>query len=157
GARAKALWGAGFLTLMAGDAERAAPLVQDSLAIFREQGDRSGAARALLILANCNNYRQVGGYVLLLQQSVELARAARDEWCLAHALGLAGTNAAAAGAYRVARDLLEECLAVARDAQDTQGLRFGLIGLGSVATSQGDFALARELLEEGLGIANELD
>jgi predicted ATPase/DNA-binding CsgD family transcriptional regulator len=154
--RAKAMWGAGFLTMMAGDPERAAPVLESSLAAFREEKDLQGASRALLILANCNQSR-AGAIVLpLLEESAALARAAGDAWCLAHALGVAGFSNIGRGEFAVARGLFEECLAIAREAQDNQGLRFGLIGLGSVAVLQGDYRSAQKLLEEGLATACEL-
>jgi predicted ATPase/DNA-binding CsgD family transcriptional regulator len=154
--RAKALWGAGFLNVMTGEPERAAPLLESSLGAFREQNDLQGAARALLILANCNQSRPGTSVLPLLEESAALAREAGDGWCLAHALGVAGFQDFSRGEFADARGRFEEGLAVAREARDNQGLRFGLIGLGSVAVLQGDYRSAEKLLEEGLAVAGEL-
>lgn len=156
GLRARALWGAGFLIMMTGEPNRAAPMLEQSLAAFRELEDLQGAARALLILGNCNQSREGGIVLPLIQESAALAREAGDGWCLAHALGVAGFTNISCGEFAVARGLFEKCLSVARKAQDKQGLRFGLIGLGSVAVYQGDYRLAQKLLEEGLAVAGEL-
>lgn len=151
--RAKALWGAGFLTLMAGDPQGAVPSLEQSLSGFREQGDLRGCARALLILGNCKQYFAETSVLPLLEESAALAREAGDRWCLLHALGVAGFENAKRGELPAARRVFEECLDLARDGEDKQGLRFGLMGLGSVAHSQGDYRLAETLLEEALAIA----
>ena len=153
--RAKALWGAGFLAMMAGESDRAAALLESSLTIFREQNNLQGAARALLILANCN--QSTGAiFTPMLEEAAALARETGDAWCLAHALGVVGFRDINRGEFAAARDRFEEGVAVSRGAHDNQGLRFTLIGLGQVALLQGDHRSARELLDEGLGIAREL-
>jgi predicted ATPase/DNA-binding CsgD family transcriptional regulator len=154
---AKALWGAGFLTLMTGDPARARPLLEESLSLYRSLGDRQGAARALLILGDCMHY--IGSPplpALLLDESAKLAREAGDAWCLAHALGKIGLDHRVRHELPAARSSLEECLAVAREAQDPQGLRFGLVGLGSLAIEQGDYDTAEPLLEEAIAVARDL-
>ena len=154
--RSKALWGVGFMALMAGDPEGGRPPLEQSVAEFRAFEDLQGSARALLVLGNT--------YVVLgdptaptaLQESVDLARKADDRWCLAHALGVKGYAHMAHTDLPGARPLFEECVAVTREAQDKQGLRFGLIGLGRVAVKQGDYDVAESLHEETLSIARKL-
>jgi predicted ATPase/DNA-binding CsgD family transcriptional regulator len=153
---AKAGWGAGFLAQMAGDPDRATPLLERSLATARALGDERGCGRALLILGNCLQYRDLGQSVALLAESAALARATGDGWCLAHALGLQGFSYAYQDDPTAARALFEECLTVARGAGDKQGLRLALFGLGSAAANQGDFAAAEPLLRECLAVAGEL-
>ena len=156
--RARALWGAGFLTMMAGDADGAAPALEQSLEIFREQGDLHGAARALLILGNCNQSRAGASVLPLLHESATLARASGDGWCLAHALAIAGIeHVYGSGDLPLARDLFEECLSVARHSDEKQGLRIGLIGLATVAMRQGDYPSAESALKEALTITEQLD
>lgn len=154
--RAKALWGAGFMALMAGDPQGARPALDQSLAAFRELDDLQGAARALLILGNTDVVLGDPSAPTVLVESMDLARTAGDRWCLAHALGVKGYAHMAHTDLPAARPLFEECVAVAREAQDKQGLRFGLIGLGRVAVKQGDYDVAKSLLEETLSIAREL-
>ncbi len=156
GLRAKALWGAGFLTFMAGDPERAAPVLEESLSGFRELGDVQGSARALLILANTKQCLKDPSVLSLLEESAAQARGVGDPWCLAHALAVAGLEYARRGELPAARPLFEECLAVAREAEDKQGLRIGLIGLGSVALGQGDYRTAESALAEAVAMTGEL-
>ncbi len=154
--RAKALWGVGFMALMAGDPERAAPALEQSLAAFRELHDLWGCARALLVLGDTQVVLGDPQAPTVLEESADLARKAGDRWCLAHALGLRGYAHLARNDLTAARPLFEECVAVAREAQDKQGLRYGLIGLGRVAVKQGDYDAAESLLEEALSIARGL-
>jgi predicted ATPase/DNA-binding CsgD family transcriptional regulator/Tfp pilus assembly protein PilF len=156
GLRAKALWGMGFMALMAGDAKGAGPPLEQSLSDWRQLDDLQGSARALLILGNAHIVLGYPSAPLLIDESADLARKAGDRWCLAHALGLKGYAHLAHNDLAAGRPLFEECLAVAREATDKQGLRFGLIGLGRVAIKQGDYGSAESLLRETLSIAGEL-
>jgi predicted ATPase/DNA-binding CsgD family transcriptional regulator/uncharacterized protein HemY len=153
---AKVLWGAGFLTFMAGDAIGAIPTLEQSLASFRALGDRQGQARALLILANARQIDDDPSVLEMLEQSAELAREEGDSWCLAHALGVAGFEYARNDEPHHARRVLEECLAVARESGDKQSLRIGLLGLGEVAVGQGAYREAQSLLEEAVAVTGEL-
>ena len=154
--RAKGLWGAGFLALAAGDLGSAAPALEQSLASFRELGDLSGCARALLVLGNAKQFADPAGALSLLEESAALAREGRDPWCLAHALGCSGIAHEVGSDVAAARASFEQGLAVARKAEDKQGLRFNLIGLGSAAIQQGDYRRAEAVLEEALVITREL-
>jgi len=154
--RAKALWGVGFMALMAGDPEGARPPLEYSLAGFRALDNLQGAARVLLILGNTHVMLGDPQAETVLEESADLARKVDDRWCLAHALGLMGYAHLAHTDLAAARPLFEECVAIARKAQDKQGLRFGLIGLGRVAVKQGHYDSAEFLLEETLSIATQL-
>ena len=154
--RARALWGAGFLTFMAGDLDGALPLLEQSLVQSRELGDRQGQARALLILGNARQLYNDPLVLAMLEESVQLAREVGDRWCLAHALGIAGFEWTRSGEVRRARELLEECLAVAREAGDMQSLCPGLLGLGQVAVSQGEYREAQSVLEEAVQVTGAL-
>ena len=154
--KAKALWGAGFMTMMAGDYEEGAPLVEQSLGSFRPLGDLQGQARALLILGNCMQYIAPGSPLPVLEESARLARETGDDWCLAHALGVTGLEYARRGELDAARSLLEEGLEIAGAAQDIQGLRFGKMGLGLVLIRQGDYRSAKPVLEQTVALADQL-
>ena len=154
--RATAMWGVGFLTNMAGDPEGAIPLLEESLASFREHGDRRGCARALLVLANAKLHWHDPSVPVLLEESASLARRAGDSWCLALALGVAGFERDLHHEGRRARELFRESIAVARGAGDLQSMSFGLIGLGSIAVAQGDYREAESLLPEAVEVAGAL-
>lgn len=151
---AKALWGLGFMTMMAGDSDAAVTSLERSVVRFREIADGRGCGRALMILANATQGST--NPKALLDESMALAREAGDLWCLAHALGLAGLHHRTHNELTAARPLFEDCLAVARHAEDKQSLRFGLFGLGSVCVSQGDYVTAEPLLKEAAGVTREL-
>ena len=154
--RCRALWGAGFMTLMMADFKAAIPLLEASLAGFRELGDRGGCARALLILANANQFRDRERVLPLLSESAALAREADDSWCLAHALAIAGFERGNRDELAPARELFEDAVAVAHEARDPQGLRIGLIGLGWITVTQGDYSTAEGVLEEAVTVTREL-
>ena len=151
-----AIWGAGFMTFMAGDIDGALPLLEHSLVLSRELGDVKGQARALLILANARQPYGDPSVLPMLDESAQLAREAGDHWCLAQALGIAGFECARYGELRRARTSLEESVAVSRQAGDIQGLCTGLLGLGQVAVSQGDYREAQSLLDEAVQVTGVL-
>lgn len=154
GLRAKALWGAGFLRQMAGDASGAAALLEESLRVYRALDDDRGCARVLLIRIDAaSGDRDTASHDLWLAESVRLARAAGDHWCLAHALGKQGMRA---DDRREARSVFRDCLAVARRAGDLQGLRYGLIGLGRLAVELGDYSEGQTLLAEAVEVTGAL-
>ena len=156
--RARALWGAGFLTMMAGDNQAADELLEESLRLFRMLGDAVGCARALMILANARQASDPRGVIALLEESMALARSAEDSWCLTHSLALAGFDyLGRVGDHDVARGLFEESVQLARRSEEKHGMCMGLTGLGSVSLHQGDFGSAEAMLTEALAIAGELN
>lgn len=155
--RAKALWGLGFLTLMAGDSSGAMAPLQAALDLYRALGDASGAGRCLLILGNAEDGTENRAtQVALLDESVEWARQAGDHWCLAHALALAGVARARSDQAEHGRSLLEEAVVVARLAGDAQGLRIALLLAGEWALAKGDWVRAEALVSEGLQVVRVL-
>ncbi|MCA1677574.1 MAG: tetratricopeptide repeat protein [Actinobacteria bacterium] len=156
GLRAKALWGVGLMASMAGDIEGAVPRLDQCIGLCDDAGDQQVRARALLSLGYCGGGGGQRQSLPPLEQSSELAREVGDEWCHAHALGLAAFEHDARGEHALARSLFEECLAVARESGDLQSLRYGLIGLGFVCVSQGEYGSAERLLEEGVTVTTEL-
>ena len=85
--RAKALFGACLLTHYQGDEERALALGEESLALFREIGDRAGIGRALNLLGVVAEDR--GDYdraTTLFEEALALHREDDDHPWTAHAL-----------------------------------------------------------------------
>ena len=154
--RARAQWGVGFLTLVAGDPKGALADLEESLAASRDLDDARGEARSLLVLADAQKQRGDPSVAAMLEVCIRRARQAGDSWCLAHALGAAGFESSRHNDLRRGRRMFEECIAVARDAGDLQELRYGLIGLGELAVSQGDYREAQSLLEEAVELARIL-
>jgi predicted ATPase/class 3 adenylate cyclase/Tfp pilus assembly protein PilF len=89
----------------------------------------------------------------LLEESLELYRAAKDKRGVASALGNLGVIAFARGDYARATRLHEESLEHFRELGDRVGMASALSELGNVAMYQGDLAQAEKLLEEGLALS----
>ncbi len=156
-ARAKALNGAGGLARHQGDNAAARALYGQSLAIYRELGDRQRIAFSL------NNLGVVaddqGDYPAaraLHEESLAIQRELGDKWSIAMSLYNLGVLASDQGDYPAARALHEESLAIRRELGDWQGIGDSLNSLGVSAGEQGDYAAARALFEESLAIQREL-
>lgn len=154
--RAKALWGLGFLAMMLGDTAVAMATLQESIDIYRELRDESGWARSALLLANCVVYFNPLGAQPLLEQSAALASGSGDDWCLSHALALAGLSHHLQGEPAAARPLLDQAANVARRSHDDQGLRIAYAILGEVAFAEGDHDTAEEALDKVLSVTGRL-
>jgi tetratricopeptide (TPR) repeat protein len=155
-ARAMATCGAGTLAMQQGDHRAARLRLAESVALFRELGDRRGCALALLI----------SGMLLIdrgdraaarppLEESVALFRPGADRWGIAFALFGLGDAVVMADPLK-ARGAYEESLAIYREIGDKQGISLALTSLGRLAWLKGDDALAHALFEEGLTLRREL-
>jgi predicted ATPase/DNA-binding CsgD family transcriptional regulator len=153
--RIKALFGAGALSGMLGDFDRAAAAGQESLGLARSAGDRRGEARALNLLGFVASYLDPDGARTLLRDSTDAAREVGDQRCLASGLGLLGFVEVFQGNYPAARPYFDKCLAVAAEADDQQALRMALVGTGYVAMQRGAFAASEAALVQGLELARQ--
>lgn len=154
--RCRAVWGAGLMALMVGDARRARAHLEQALQLSREAGDAVYEARSILLLGNDRIDTDLVEALALLEEAARSGRPIGDSWCAGLALGLAGRIHLVSGNLALAREVLEECIAVARDANELQSLRLGLIILGEVASASGQHREAEERLREGLSIARQL-
>ena len=149
--RANALNRAGYLAFLQGDLTSARLLLEESLALYRELGDKWGAATSLHSLGGLE-YQQ-GDYAyatarLLLEESLALYRELGDKHGIANeGMGLALVSFLQ-GDYPSARSLLTESLALYRESGDIQNIAITLGNLGLVAHEQGDYISARSLQEE---------
>jgi non-specific serine/threonine protein kinase len=156
-ARARALDGAGALANLQGDYAEARPLLEESLTIFRERGDKQDIALCLTHLG-FTAYEQ-GDYALarsLLEESLAILREEGSQRFIADCLDYLGLVAYEQGDYAEARSLFEESLTVSRDGGNKWGIALCVSGLGLVAYEQDDYAEARSLFEESLTIRREL-
>ena len=155
--RAQVLWGAGFLARRQGDYRSARALLNESLAIRRELGDRSGIGQVLNALGLIA--REQGDYAAaraLHEESLALGRELGDQWGTGHALNNLGMVAYEEGNYAAARALHAEGLAIRRDLGDKFSVSQSLNNIGMVATAQKEYALARTVYEESLALKREL-
>ncbi len=154
--RAKAVFGACLLTHYQGDEERALALGEESLALFREIGDRAGIGRALNLLGVVAEDR--GDYeraTSLFEEALSPHREDDDPWT-AHALRHLGLVTYGRGDLQRAAALIEEALALNRELGLTWGVTVTLTYLGIVACERNDHERAAAAYAEALGLASRL-
>lgn len=156
-ARARALYGAGFLAWRQGEFPQALALGRESLDASRALGDRLGMGSAISLLEQVaraqGDHEQAAA---LTEQSLAMFRQMGDGWGIATSLVILGNAARFRGNYARARDALEESLDVYRKLDDTSGIAAALLFLGLVARDQGDYARAEEAGRESLRLNREL-
>ena len=140
-----------------GDPERAQAALERCLELARELGDDSWAARALDMMGLLAFFANDAKSRELFEESIALARAAGDEWCLTDSLGTIGSIYPLQGEPEKAQAAGSEALELARRAGDQQGLRMALFGLGLAAYRRGDLSPARAYADQGLAVARGLD
>jgi len=151
-ARARALIRA---TFFADDQKQRVRLVDESLALCRELGDKPGIAFALRL-----KFESVmGDYSsarLLLEESLTLYRELGDKWGIAAVLSYFGITAQGEHNLPAARHFYEESLKLHREMGDRRGMGWVLGYMGNLAFKQRDWSAARALYEESLSLAREL-
>jgi DNA-binding CsgD family transcriptional regulator len=141
---------------MANSVEREQELVAESVALYRETGDRRGLAMALADLAGLARDRgDLGRARSLLDESVALYREMGDDVGVAWPLAGLGTITWYEGDDRQARALFEESLALFRTAGDRRGVTWATHSLGQVSWTEGELEQAAALHEEALTLARE--
>lgn len=156
-ARAWVLNGAGLIAVARGDAVTAVARAEESVAAFRELGDRGDKSRlayAYLLLGTAH----------VVQGAPTAARAALEQGRIAHheagdplgevyeaaVLHYLGRAAHAAGDLAAARALYEQSLAIYRRIGDVVGRAVVLNVLGVVDAAQGESEAARAAFAESL-------
>ena len=155
--RAGALWGAGLLWALVGDAERAGQRLEAALALARRLGDGTNTARSLEVLGLLAFFRnEIRDARRLFEEGADVARRANDRWGLADALGTLSSIYPLQGEFDRAEDVGSEAGAIARKFGDRQGIRMANFGLALTAARRGRLSTARSLSEEGLAICREI-
>jgi len=155
--RAKALHAAGNLADTQGNLDAARAYYNESLAIYKELGDRRGAARPLNGLGLVS-WGQ-GDFVTarsFLEESLAIKRELADPSSISISLNNLGLVAHAQGDYTTARAYLEESLAIDRELNDKDAIATSLVNLGAVALDDGSYHAARPFFMEGLALFNEV-
>ena len=155
--RARPMYALGVLVDQRGEPERAAELVERSLAIFREQGDRERVGAALNSLGSIK--RALGDLDAarsLLEEGLAIRRELGDEARAASSLGNLGILAFERGDLDDAESRFLEALELDRMHGNEWGACAGLDSLVAVAIERGDHERARELNREMLASAQRV-
>jgi predicted ATPase/class 3 adenylate cyclase len=155
--RAKALYGAVLSNVATMNVKRARTIVEESLRLWREIGDKWWMAVALelaaLIMSLEGEYESA---LARLKEGLSLAREIEDPWPLAVCLIRFGDALKPRGEAAAARPFLEEGVAVARIIGDRAVLSEGLRELGSLYYADGELTAAESLTEEALADGREI-
>jgi predicted ATPase len=148
-ARAEALNGAGVLARNQSDYDQAQAWLEESLALWRELGDKRGAADVLINLGTValdkGDYPQAAAF---FDDSMPLRRELGDSWGLALALNNLGVTARAQNNLTEAVALYEECLELFRTLGDKASTAMALNNLGEVAEDQDEYERAAASYQE---------
>ncbi|MEP7032906.1 MAG: tetratricopeptide repeat protein [Actinomycetota bacterium] len=156
-ARARVVWGAGFLWGIVGNGERAEPRVREALELARELEDASLISRALDCLGILSFFQNdLPLAQATYEECIQYARIADDRWCLADALGTIGSIYPLVGRFDKAKQAGTEGLEISRREDDRQGIRMALFGLALADQRLGDLEPARAEAEEALAICREI-
>jgi predicted ATPase/DNA-binding CsgD family transcriptional regulator len=163
--RAKALDAAARLAGSQGNYEQQGVLCEESLALYRQLGDKLGMAHALFTLGGTS---QDWGGEARLRNNLAAARTRTEEalalfkevgfeegaaWSLLRLARLASIQ----GEYAEVRVLFEENVALHRQLGNKRGISASLFRLAEVLfASQNDTATIRQLVEESLVLCQEL-
>jgi predicted ATPase/class 3 adenylate cyclase/Tfp pilus assembly protein PilF len=156
-ARAKVLGGAGHLAMNQGDYSTALALLEESLMVSRELGNKEGIALSLKSLGGLAWYQ--GDFARaseLYNESLVLFRELEQLYNVGIVLNNLGVVATGQGAFAVAQSRLRESLALSRQLGDKQHIALAASNLGIVALRQGDYDAARSLFAESLALDRDL-
>jgi predicted ATPase/class 3 adenylate cyclase len=157
GLRARSMYALGVLLDQRGEPERAALLVERSLAVFREQADRESVARALNSLGGVKRaLGELESARSLLEESIGVRRELSDEPGTAGALTNLGSVAFEQGDLEEAEARLTEALTLDRAHGNEWGAAVALDGLAAAALELADFDRAGELIRDTLTAAELL-
>jgi tetratricopeptide (TPR) repeat protein len=146
----------GGFALNAEDLPTAAARFEEALALYRQAGDRGGAARALNNLGIVA--RRQGDHAtaaVRYDEALTLFRELTDPVGVGNCLNNLGLVRFSQGDYQTARALIEEALVVCAPG-DRQQRAGRLESLGRVASGVGDTELARSSYHESLALSGEL-
>ncbi len=149
--QAKLLITRGHIAEAQGAYEQAAVLVEDSLAIFRTQGDISGIARGTAIMGIIRvlqGEREQG--IKLLEDSLKTFQETGDEWQSARALLYIADSYNRMGDNKKAALSCQECLVLFKKLGDPWGITFASGIAGEIARHLGDLQQAKEYFRNNL-------
>jgi predicted ATPase/class 3 adenylate cyclase/Tfp pilus assembly protein PilF len=154
-ARAQLLTGAGWIAALLGYGEQLATrFCEESIRLYRELGEETGAGMAFSTLAVLAYYRSDWSQAETLgKQSLELYQQANNKYGIRHILGILGYTVEAQGRLDDAWKYYEEALSISNEIGEMQGAAFDLYLMANFMASQGNYERAEELFEQALAVA----
>jgi predicted ATPase/DNA-binding CsgD family transcriptional regulator len=156
--RAKALTGASWLVFSQTAYDEAEAFCRESLALYRQLGQKEGMALALQQLAVMahakNEYARARP---LLEEALALFKEIENQEGIASTLDELAYGAIDQGEYSRARELAEQALTIFRKVGDKMRIIYALLRLGRVLFfSRSELAEAYRLAQEALTISREV-
>ncbi|HEV2127126.1 MAG TPA: tetratricopeptide repeat protein [Thermomicrobiales bacterium] len=142
----------GMTALLPGENASARALFEESVATFRQAGDRWGVATSLCSLGVAAMQSEVDESRAFLEESLALYRELGDTYGVARALQYLGEVARAGGDYVVARRLYEEGLTLYRALGHRNTAASVVHNLGYVAQHEGNLRLGAACFAEALAV-----
>jgi non-specific serine/threonine protein kinase len=156
--RARALRAASLMAMNRGDVQRARAAASESLALWRDLGDRQGIALALhlvgLVALAEGNYAQAVAHSAEAQALFEAL--GNRWWAVAVRGDILGRAVYGQGDLTEATTILEAVLAVCRELESPQNTALALDRLGVVACDRGDWAGAAARFAASLPLWRQL-
>ncbi|HET9909356.1 MAG TPA: tetratricopeptide repeat protein, partial [Anaerolineales bacterium] len=156
--KAYAIWGLGTTASYKGNNDKAKALTEESLALFRELGDKFGITECLNTLGDIaltqGDYEQAK---LLWQESLVLKRERGDKDGIAFSLAQLGNIAFLEGEFERATPLYEEAATLFRQVGNKFFASAAFYSLGETAWAQGNYAHAAKKYEEALKLGKGVD
>ena len=155
---AYALWNLGVVAGQQWDLRRMKELMQESLALFQEVGDKFGIAQCLLGVASSamdldGDFERARA---LTEEGLDLYKEIGDKDGIAYTLGRLGYLAFEHGDPQQATTPFESSLALFQEVRNKYGLGGTLYGLAHAAKAQGHYGKATTVLEEELALEKNL-
>lgn len=155
--RAKALTRAGHLADNLSDYTAAHAFFEESLAIWRDLGEKGSIAAALndlgWVASHRNDYTTAR---TLSEESLAIWRELGDKAGIATSLHNLGQIAYFQGEYAAACALCKESLELRRAVGDRRGIAFELGSMGRIVHKQGDYGQATALFEEVRALCQDM-
>jgi predicted ATPase len=155
--RSRALFAAGVLAVGQGDYASSVPLLEESVAISTELGDKRGVAVSLNALAvQARDRGDSAASYSLFGRSLAIWRESNDPLAVARGLSNMANVVKLQGDFARARSLYEEALAIFQKLGDRTGAAWTHNYMGDAAHGQSDVAAAQTLYEQALAAFREL-